>query len=76
MELLLKLSHQQLVNQQKLSLENIGFDYPTDKTLKPEVLYPQVLRITPLSGFKSIGITSFGKGYKSKSKFSCFRWCY
>ena len=47
----------------KISLENIGFDYPSDKTLKPEVLYPQVLRITPLSGFKSIGITSFGRGY-------------
>ena len=47
----------------KISLENIGFDYPTDTTLKPEVLFPQVLRISPLSGFKSIGITSFGKGY-------------
>ena len=47
----------------KISLENIGFDYPTDSTLKPEALFPQVLRITPLSGFKSIGITSFGKGY-------------
>ena len=47
----------------KISLENIGFDYPSDNTLKPEALFPQVLRITPLSGFKSIGITSFGKGY-------------
>ena len=47
----------------KISLENIGFNYPSDNTLKPEALFPQVLRITPLSGFKSIGITSFGKGY-------------
>ena len=47
----------------KISFENIGFDYPSDTTLKPEVLYPQVLRISPLSGFKSIGITSFGRGY-------------
>ena len=47
----------------KISIENIGFDYPSDKTLRPEALYPQVLRITPLSGFKSIGISSFGRGY-------------
>ena len=47
----------------KVSLQNIGFDYPTDTTLKPEALFPQVLRISPLSGFKSIGITSFGRGY-------------
>ena len=47
----------------KTTLENIGFDYPSDPTLLPEVLFPQVLRITPLTGFKSIGITSLGKGY-------------
>ena len=47
----------------KVSLQNIGFDYPTDVTLKPEALFPQVMRISPLSGFRSIGITSFGKGY-------------
>ena len=47
----------------KISLQNIGFDYPSDVTLKPEALFPQVMRISPLSGFKSIGITSFGKGY-------------
>ena len=47
----------------KTTLENIGFDYPSDVTLQPEVLFPQILRITPLTGFKSIGITSLGKGY-------------
>jgi len=47
----------------KITIENIGFDYPSDKTLKPEALYPQTLRISPLSGFRSIGITSFGTGY-------------
>ena len=47
----------------KVSLSNIGFDYPNDITLRPEALFPQVLRITPLTGFRSIGITSFGRGY-------------
>ena len=45
----------------KVSLGNIGFDYPNDLTLKPEAIFPRVLRITPLTGFKSIGITSFEK---------------
>ena len=35
----------------KISIENIGFDYPSDKTLRPEALYPQVLRITPPRDF-------------------------
>ena len=47
----------------KTTLENIGFDYPSDPTLRPDVLFPQVLRITPLTGFRSIGITSLGVGY-------------
>jgi len=47
----------------RTSLENIGFDYPSDNTLSPEVIFPQVLRITPLTGFRSIGITSLGVGY-------------
>ena len=42
----------------KTTLDNIGFDYPSDSTLQPDLIFPQVLRITPLTGFKSIGITS------------------
>ena len=45
----------------KVTIENIGFDYPSDNTLRPEALFPQVLRITPLSGFRSIGISSLYK---------------
>ena len=44
-------------------IENIGFDYPSDLTLKPDASIPQVLKVEPLTGFEYIGITSFGTGY-------------
>ena len=49
----------------KTKIENIGFDYPSDLTLRPDVRFPQILKIEPLTGFKSIGVTSFGRGYNS-----------
>ena len=49
----------------KSTIDNIGFDYPSDLTLEPEVLLPQVLNVEPLTGFESIGITSFGRGYNT-----------
>ena len=49
----------------KTKIQNIGFDYPADLTLRPEVRFPQTLKIEPLTGFKSIGVTSFGRGYNS-----------
>ena len=44
-------------------IENIGFDYPSDFTLRPDARTPQILRVEPLTGFDYIGITSFGTGY-------------
>lgn len=44
-------------------IENIGFDYPTDFTLKPSLNLPEILKIEPLSSFESIGISSSGKNY-------------
>ena len=44
-------------------LENIGFDYPSDSTLRPQSKLPQIIKISALSGLKSVGITSYGRGY-------------
>ena len=44
-------------------IENIGFDYPSDFTLRPQSKLPQIIKIEALSGFESIGITSYGRGY-------------
>ena len=44
-------------------LENIGFDYSSDNTLRPDAKLPQILEVQTFFRFKSVGITSFGKGY-------------
>ena len=46
-----------------ISINDIGFKYPSDKTLNPRVLLPQVIKIDSLASFESIGITSFGRGF-------------
>ena len=44
-------------------IEDIGFDFPTDNTLRPVCNLPEILLIQPLASFKEIGITSAGKNY-------------
>ena len=44
-------------------LESIGFDYSSDFTLRPQSKLPQIIKIAALSGLKSVGITSYGRGY-------------
>jgi len=44
-------------------IKDIGYTYPSDPTLSPSLLYPQIVKIEPLAVFNSIGITSFGKGF-------------
>ena len=43
--------------------ENIGFDYPTDETLRPEANLPEILEMESLTSFESIGISSLGRNY-------------
>ena len=52
----------------KSTIQNIGFDYPSDKTLSPDVKIPQILRIEQLAGFEKVGITSFGRNYTIEPK--------
>ena len=44
-------------------IENIGFDYPTDYTIRPTTNLPEVLLLESLSSFDEIGISSAGKNY-------------
>ena len=48
---------------EKDTINNIGFDYPSDNTLSPSLNLPEILQIKPLNSFKSIGISSGGKNY-------------
>lgn len=52
----------QILNHQYLS-KNIGFDYPTDNTLRTVANLPEILEIEPLYSFERIGISSNGINY-------------
>ena len=47
----------------KTIINDIGFDFPSDTTLKPSTAIPQIVTIESLNSFESIGITSNGRGY-------------
>ena len=51
-----------------VKINDIGFNFPSDLTLRPSVGIPQVIRVDPLSSFESIGISSFGRGYTTPPK--------
>jgi hypothetical protein len=51
-----------------VKINDIGFDFPSDLTLRPSVGIPQIIRVDPLASFESIGISSFGKGYTTSPK--------
>ena len=46
-------------------IEDIGFNYSADKTLRPTGKVSQVLELDALSSIKSIGITSLGQYYNT-----------
>ncbi len=41
----------------------IGWDYPSDKTLRPSANLPEILKIKSLTSFDTIGISSVGVNY-------------
>ena len=44
-------------------IENIGFDYSADNTVRPLANFPEILQIESLTSFEEIGISSAGKNY-------------
>jgi len=56
----------------KTKIINVGFDFPSDKTLSPKISLPKVIKIDRLSSFESIGVTSLGRGYVSTPKLLVF----
>ncbi len=56
----------------KTRIDNIGFNFPSDSTLRPSVSIPQVVKVDPLSSLESIEVTSFGRGYTSAPKLIIF----
>jgi hypothetical protein len=52
-----------VIQNQKFQSNNIGWNYPTDKTLKPTANIPEIVEVNPLASFERIGITTSGKDY-------------
>ncbi len=46
-----------------IEIDDIGFEYPCDLTLRPSGKLPQILKVDPLSTFDYIGISSVGINY-------------
>ena len=49
----------------KIKVKDIGYDFASDTTIKPDTALPQIIKIDALMSIESIGITSFGRGYIS-----------
>ena len=45
--------------------DDIGFNYPSDKTIRPTSKLPEILKVEKQSVFDTIGITSYGRGYSN-----------
>jgi hypothetical protein len=50
---------------EKIKINDIGYDFPTDNTLKPSATLPQIIKVDGFAKIDSIGITSGGRGYTS-----------
>jgi hypothetical protein len=46
-----------------VEIQNIGFDYSADNTLRPQAQIPHLMKIDALASIKSIGISSVGTNY-------------
>ena len=56
----------------RTKINDIGFDFPADKTLRPSASLPQIIKIESLTSLRSVGVSSFGRGYNSAPKLLVF----
>jgi len=56
-------SSQKIGSVKKVDIQNIGFDYSMDYSLRPTGNLPQLINVEPLSIFKDIKVLSIGKNY-------------
>ena len=50
---------------EKVKINDVGYDFPTDSTLKPSAALPQIINIDSFAKVENIDITSGGRGYSS-----------
>jgi hypothetical protein len=49
----------------KIDIVDIGFDYFSDKTLRPSTKIPEILKVNPLSSVESVNVISIGEKYNT-----------
>lgn len=69
---IIELSSNSIGKIQKTKINSAGFDFSSDFTLKPNLSFPQILKIESLKSFDKIGITSIGRGYTTAPKLLVF----
>ena len=47
----------------KIRIQDIGFNFQVDKTVRPSTSLPQIAQIESQTGFESVAISSVGRGY-------------
>ena len=50
---------------EKVKINDVGYDFPTDSTLKPSAALPQIINVDSFAKVENIDITSGGRGYSS-----------
>jgi hypothetical protein len=65
---ILEPSSKSIGNIENTKLNNIGFDFSCDFTVRPNLIFPQILKIEPLNSIDYIGISSRGRGYSTAPK--------
>jgi len=56
----------------KTNIQNIGYNFPIDTTIRPEVNLGTILDMEVFTSFESIGINSRGRGYSSAPQLLVF----
>jgi len=65
---ILKISSTSIGKIKKVKIKDIGFDFASDKTVRPTAAIPQIIKVEALASFDFIGITSAGRGYSRAPK--------
>ncbi len=69
---ILEPSSKSIGNIRNTKLNNIGFDFPCDFTVRPNIIFSQILKIEPMNSIDYIGISSRGRGYSAAPKLIVF----
>ena len=69
---ILEVSSTSIGKVKRTKIKDIGFDFASDKTVRPSASIPQIVKIESLASFDAIGITSGGRGYSQVPKLLVF----